>query len=94
VKTARTSALDIAYEESGPADGRPVVLVSWCESRFSLSRRPVHARCVPRRRLIRPYHEYALRRLDLVTGAPPRDEGAREGGVEEVDRHRVIENPT
>jgi pimeloyl-ACP methyl ester carboxylesterase len=27
VKTARTAILDIAYEESGPADGRPVVLM-------------------------------------------------------------------
>ena len=27
MKTARTSVLDIAYEESGPASGRPVVLM-------------------------------------------------------------------
>ena len=27
IKHARTSALDIAYEESGPADGAPVLLM-------------------------------------------------------------------
>src|SRR5437879_6992883 len=27
MKTARTAALDIAYEESGPADGRPAILL-------------------------------------------------------------------
>ena len=27
MKTARTPILDIAYEESGPADGRPAVLM-------------------------------------------------------------------
>jgi hypothetical protein len=37
---------------------------------FSGSRRSVQARSGPRRRLIRPYPEHALRRLDFVTGAP------------------------
>jgi pimeloyl-ACP methyl ester carboxylesterase len=27
MKTVRTPVLDIAYEESGPSDGRPVVLM-------------------------------------------------------------------
>src|SRR5258708_29800278 len=27
MKTARTAVLDIAYEESGPTDGRPVILL-------------------------------------------------------------------
>src|SRR5882672_11727337 len=27
MKTARTAVLDIAYEESGPADGKPVILL-------------------------------------------------------------------
>ena len=27
MKTARTAALDIAYEESGPSDGRPAILL-------------------------------------------------------------------
>src|SRR6202035_3836873 len=60
---------------------------------FSGSRRSVQARCGPRRRLVIPYPEHALRRLDLVTGAPPRDEGTRKRGVKEIDRDRVIEHP-
>jgi len=40
----------------------------------------VQPRPNPRRRLIAPHREHALRRLHLVPGTPPRDEGAR-GGV-------------
>jgi len=32
-------------------------------------------------------------RLDFVTGTPPRNEGARERSVEEIDRHRIVEHP-
>src|SRR6266481_9357950 len=32
-------------------------------------------------------------RLDSVTDAPPGEEGVRQRGIEEVDRHRVVENP-
>jgi hypothetical protein len=45
------------------------------------------------RRLIGTHPEHALCRLDLVTCAPPRDEGTRERSVEETDRHRVVEHP-
>src|SRR5260370_18425420 len=48
---------------------------------------------VPRRRLIGPHPENDLRGLDLVTGTPPRDEGTRKRGVEEIDRHRIVEHP-
>jgi hypothetical protein len=34
-----------------------------------------------------------LRRLDFVTGTPPRYEGARECSVQEVDRDRIVEHP-
>jgi hypothetical protein len=50
----------------------------------------VHTRRGPRRRLIRPYPEYALRRLDFVTGTPPRNESACECGVEETERDRIV----
>jgi hypothetical protein len=60
---------------------------------FSGSWRSVQARCGPRRRLIRPYPKHALRRLDFVTGTPPRNEGACECSVEEIDRHRIVEHP-
>jgi hypothetical protein len=53
----------------------------------------VQARCGPGRRLIRPYPEYAVRCLDFVTSTPPGNEGARECGVEEIDRHRIVEHP-
>src|SRR5216683_4750218 len=46
----------------------------------------------PRRRLIVPYPEHALRGLDPVPGAPPGHEGARESRVEEVDRQGVIQH--
>src|SRR5580693_3915893 len=60
---------------------------------FSGSRRSVQARCGPRRRLIRPYPKHTLCSLDFVTGTPPRNESAREGSVEEIDRHRIVEHP-
>src|SRR5580704_3718062 len=59
---------------------------------FSGSRRSVQARGGPRRRLIRPYPEHALRRLDLVASAPPHNEGACECSVEEKERHRIVEH--
>jgi hypothetical protein len=37
--------------------------------------------------------EHAVSRLDLVTGALPRDERARQRRVEEIDRHSIIEHP-
>src|SRR5216683_5990030 len=58
-----------------------------------LSRRPVHARPGSRRRLISPHPKHPLGCLDLVTGTPPGNEGARQRGIEEVNRHRVVENP-
>ncbi len=53
----------------------------------TLLRRPVHARPGSRRRLIGPHPEHPISRLDLVTSAPPRDKGAREGRVGEEDRN-------
>ena len=47
----------------------------------------------PRRRLVIPHPEHAVRHLDLVTCAPPGDERARESGVEEINRDRVVEYP-
>jgi len=41
--------------------------------------------------ICRPHPEHAFRNLDLVTGAPPSDERARERGVKKVDRHRIVE---
>src|SRR5260370_25728282 len=58
-----------------------------------LSRRPVHARPGSRRRLISPHPKHPLGCLDLVTGTPPRNEGARQRGIEEGNRHRVVEHP-
>jgi hypothetical protein len=43
--------------------------------------RPVQARRGSGRRLIVPHPEHAVRRLDFVTGAPPRNESVREGGI-------------
>src|SRR5262249_20049872 len=43
--------------------------------------------------LISSHPENALRGLDLVTSAPPRNKGAREGRVERVDRHGVVQHP-
>src|SRR5438132_979060 len=42
---------------------------------------------------ILPDPKHTAGRLDSVTGAPPGDERARERGIAEVDRHRVVENP-
>jgi len=53
----------------------------------------MHTRCGPRRRRIGSHPEHALRRLDLVTGTPPRNEGARERGVEKEYRHRLVDHP-
>src|SRR6516164_9782143 len=43
-------------------------------------------------RLVLPYLEDAPRGLDLVTGAPAGDEGARWGGICEIDRKSVIQH--
>ena len=40
-------------------------------------------------RLVLPHLIHAARGLDLVTGAPPGDEGTREGGISKIDRHRI-----
>src|ERR1700730_18821402 len=53
----------------------------------------MQARPGSRCRLIVPHPEHAVSRLDLVTGAPPRDERARQRRFEEVDRRSVIEHP-
>jgi hypothetical protein len=45
------------------------------------------------RRIFEHWREHAVRRLDLVPVAPSGDERARESGVEEVDRDRVVEDP-
>src|ERR1700730_12533613 len=83
VRQLRPDLSDSAAQDRSPNAGRG----------FSGSRRSVQARCGPRRRLVRPYPEHALRRLDFVTGTPSRNESARKGGVEEVDRHRIVEHP-
>src|SRR6266403_4035653 len=46
----------------------------------------------PRRRLIVPHPEHALRCLDHIPGAPAGHEGARKGGVEEVDRQGIVQH--
>ena len=53
----------------------------------------MHSHCSPRCRLIGSHPEHAIRRLDPVASAPPRNEGACEGSVEEIDRHRVVQHP-
>src|SRR6516164_1671216 len=60
---------------------------------LSLSRRPMQSRPHPRRRLILSDLEHPTSRLDLGASAPPSDESARERGISEVDRDRVIQHP-
>jgi hypothetical protein len=47
---------------------------------------PVQGGSAPWHRLVLPHLEDAPGSLDTVTGTPSRDEGAREGGVGEIDR--------
>jgi hypothetical protein len=47
----------------------------------------------PRRRLILAHLEHTTGGLRSGPNAPPRDEGAGERGIREVDRYRVIQYP-
>ena len=53
----------------------------------------MQARLVSCGRFIIPHPEHAFHRLGLVPGAPAGDERARQRGIEEVDRHGVVEQP-
>jgi len=44
------------------------------------------------RRNILPHLENTARGLDTVSGTPPGDEGARQGGIREIDREGVIQH--
>jgi hypothetical protein len=47
----------------------------------------------PRRRLILAYLEHAAGRLNLGASASPRNEGARERRIGEIERNRVVQHP-
>jgi hypothetical protein len=47
----------------------------------------------PPQRFIVAHLEYTASRLDLGADAPPRDEGAREGSIGEVERRCVVREP-
>jgi hypothetical protein len=48
----------------------------------------------PRRRLVVANPEHATIRLDPRPSAPPSDECARECGVEEINRHGIVQHAT
>jgi len=50
------------------------------------------ARQPPADGLILAHPKGPVGRLDLRPGAPPRDEGARQRGIEKVDRDRIIDD--
>src|SRR5215469_6062038 len=57
------------------------------------SRRPVKACGNPWRRLVLAHLEHAASRLDLGPDAPPRNEGARERRIREIEGDSVIQHP-
>jgi len=57
------------------------------------SRRPVQRGSYPWRRIILPHLENTRSSLDTVSGTPSGDEGARQGGIRQIDREGVIQHP-
>src|SRR5262249_61314103 len=56
-------------------------------------RRPMQPGSNPRYRRVVSHLKYAARGLSPVAGTPPRDKGAPEGRIEEIDRDGAVEHP-